>query len=78
MPKYFIAPCRHCGKPCKGNKGRAVHERNCPPRPIEAVNTVAVHPMTEMLHGANRLWDTLSDGEKLFALALFMERSRGN
>jgi hypothetical protein len=36
-----------------------------------------VHPRTELMHGAARLWDTLSDHEKLFAIALFMERSRG-
>lgn len=77
MPKYFISPCRHCGKPCKGLRGRGVHERHCPPKVVAPVNEVAVHPKTEMLHGANRLWDALSDSEKLLALALFMERSRG-
>jgi len=38
-------------------------------------NQTALHPRTELRNSLNKVWNCLSDGEKLYALATFYSRS---
>jgi hypothetical protein len=72
--------CRFCGKKFH-KKGITNRERRCRKRvvdanpPVEAVNTVAVHPRVRVREAAEAFWLMLSLSEKLACISLFEERS---
>ena len=84
MPKYYIKACQFCNRPCKGQRGKTLHEQKCKSRPSTVAptppvdmgtNYVAPHPRTQMMSAVNKVWNCLSDHEQLYALALLMEKS---
>jgi hypothetical protein len=76
MPKYYIKACQFCNRPCKGPKGKAVHERHCRSLIDKAAKVAEAieHPsngidLQRLNHMCDNAWSRLSLGDKVMALS---------